>query len=127
MQESPDRVEEFKADVAAMKLRDPASQVDRVLFRVGVGGMAGGIAVTVFAYFFSHGTTNQLQQRDAIIIAIIGLAVAVCGAACFVRASLGSFLRFWLARVCYEQAAQGDRIVDALSGSPPSTSRTGGA
>jgi hypothetical protein len=114
MHESPGRVEEFRAEIAAMKLRDPAASTDRILFRVGVTGMVVGVALGVFAYFFSHGTTNPLQQRDAIVIALIGLSVAGCGAALFLRASLGSFLRFWMARVCHEQAAQADRVVGAL-------------
>jgi uncharacterized membrane protein YidH (DUF202 family) len=119
MHESPDRVEEFRAEIEAMKLRDPSAAADRTFLRVGIAGMVGGIALGVFAYFFSHGTTNALQQRDAIVIALIGLSVAACGAALFLRASLGTFLRFWMARVCHEQAAQADRVVSALGTEQP--------
>jgi hypothetical protein len=116
MHESPSRVEEFKADVAAMRLRDPASSRDRLMVRVGAAGLAAGIVVAVVAYSMSHGTTNPLQQRDALVIAVIGLAITVAGAALFVRGSLAGFLRFWLARLCYEQAAQTDRVVAAVTG-----------
>jgi hypothetical protein len=60
----------------------------------------------------SHGTSNPLSQTDAMIIALIGIAVTVLGAALFLRGSLAAFFRFWLARLIYEQKAQTDRIVD---------------
>ena len=116
MHESPSRVEEFKAEVAAMRLPDPSTARDRLLLRLGAVGLVAGIAVTVIAYAISHGTTNPLQQRDALVVAVIGLAITIAGACLFLRGSLAGFLRFWLARVCYEQAAQADRIVAAVTG-----------
>lgn len=111
MNENTARIEQFKAEVAEMRLRDPATALDRLFLRLGFVGMIGGIALGVAAYFLSHNTTNPLQQRDAIVLALIGLSVAVVGAALFVKAALAGFLRFWLARLCYEQQAQADRIV----------------
>ena len=105
------RVEEFKAEIADMKLRDPASGRDRQLLMLGVVLLIAGVVVTVIAYFMSHGTTNDLTQRDAIIVALAGVAVTIAGGALFLRYSLATFLRFWLARLIYEQQAQTDRIV----------------
>ncbi len=45
----------------------------------------------------------DVDQLDAIVIAILGLGITIIGAALFVRSSLTQFLRFWLARVLYEQ------------------------
>jgi NhaP-type Na+/H+ or K+/H+ antiporter len=118
MNQSTDRIEQFKADVADMRLRDPATGRDRLLLRLGVAGMAGGVVLAVVAYFLSHGTTNALQQRDALVQAVIGLTLVVAGAALFVKASLATFLRFWMARLCYEQQAQTDRILGVSA--PPS-------
>jgi hypothetical protein len=39
------------------------------------------------------------------------VACTVAGGALFLRYSLATFLRFWLARLIYEQQAQTDRIV----------------
>jgi hypothetical protein len=64
----------------------------------------------------SHGTENALQQRDAIVLALIGVACSVSGGALFVRYALAGFMRFWLARLCWEQQAQTDRVVAALDG-----------
>jgi hypothetical protein len=94
-----------------MRLRDPATGRDRLLLRLGAAGMVAGVALAVVAYFLSHGTTNALQQRDAIVQALIGLTLVVAGAALFVKASLATFLRFWMARLCYEQQAQTDRLL----------------
>jgi hypothetical protein len=111
MNQNTDRIEQFKAEVADMRLRDPATGRDRLLLRLGAAGMAAGVALAVVAYFLSHGTTNALQQRDAMVQALIGLTLVVAGAALFVKASLATFLRFWMARLCYEQQAQTDRLL----------------
>ena len=115
MIEHPERVDQFKQDIAAMQVRDPAAARDRLFTRGGLTLMIIGVIVTIAGYAQSHGTTNPLGQRDAIIIALIGVAVSVIGSALFLRGSLAGFLRFWLARLIYEQKAQTDRVVDQLN------------
>ena len=112
------RVEQFKAEVADMRLRDPATGLDRLLLRLGVLGMAGGPILALVGYFLSHSATGPLQQRDAIVQAILGLAITVAGAALYVKASLAGFLRFWMARLVYEQQAQADRLAKSVKGGP---------
>jgi hypothetical protein len=112
MIEQPARVEQFKQDIAAMQVRDPATGRDRLALRGGFALMVIGVIVTIAGYVQSHGTTNPLGQRDAIIVALIGVAVTVAGAALFLRGSITMFLRFWLARLIYEQRAQTDRIIE---------------
>jgi hypothetical protein len=112
MIESPDRVEQFKSEIAEMKLRDPAAGRDRIWLGVGIALMAIGIVLAVVAYVMSHETTNVLQQNDANTLAIGGAIAAIVGAALFLRYSIASFLRFWLARLIYEQKAQTDRLLD---------------
>jgi hypothetical protein len=112
MIEHPERVEQFKRDIAEMQVKDPAAGRDRLATRGGMTLMIIGIIVAIVGYVQSHNTSNALSQRDAIVIALIGLSVTVAGAAFFIRGSLGSFFRFWLARLVYEQRAQTDRIID---------------
>jgi hypothetical protein len=112
------RVEQFKAEVADMRLRDPATGLDRLLLRLGVLGMIGGPVLALVGDFLSHSATGPLQQRDAIVQAILGLAIAVVGAALYVKAALAGFLRFWMARFVYEQQAQADRLAKAVKGGP---------
>jgi hypothetical protein len=122
MIESHQRVEEFRQEIAEMRLRDPATSRDRNLLRLGVFLMALGVVLGVVGYLGSHNasalynTAGPAEQRDSMIVAIIGLTLSVVGSALFLRYSLAQFLRFWLARFIYEQQAQTDRIVGA--GSP---------
>jgi hypothetical protein len=108
------RVGQFKAEVADMRLRDPATGLDRLLLRLGVLAMVAGPVVALVAYFLSHSATGSLQQNDAIVQAILGLAITIVGAALYVKAALAGFLRFWMARLSYEQQAQGDRVAAAV-------------
>lgn len=119
MIESTDRVAEFKAEVADMRLADPALARDRTLLKLAVTLLVLGPALGVVGYLMSHGTTNALQQRDGIVVALIGVSSSVVGGALYVRYSVAGFLRFWLARLSYEQKAQTDRVVDALASSKP--------
>ena len=112
--ERSERVEQFKTEIAEMGIKDPAVARDRLLLRASVALLALGPVLGIIAYFMSHGTENPLQQRDAIVVALIGVSLSVSGGALFVRYALASFMRFWLARLCWEQQAQTDRVVNAL-------------
>ena len=65
--------------------------------------MVGGLVVGLLGYAPWRSSVDQTDQLDAIVIAVLGLGITIIGAALFVRASLTQFLRFWLARVLYEQ------------------------
>ena len=41
--------------------------------------------------------------------------MAVVGGALFVKGAVAGFLRFWMARLCYEQQAQADRMAASLA------------
>jgi hypothetical protein len=115
------RLDQFKADIADMKIRDPAVGRESLLLWVGIAGLVVGIAVTVIAYFLSKNSNSPLDQADDHIVALIGVAVTVAGAAVFIRYSVAAFLRFWLARLIYEQRVQTDRLVTSREESVRST------
>ena len=119
------RVDEFRADIAAMHLKDPALGRESFLLRAGAVAMVAGVAVAVSAYFLSHSTSNPLSQRDAIVMALAGVAVTVLGGTLWLRYSLAAFLRFWLARLIFEQRAQTDRMLDRRSTDQVSKDVTG--
>ena len=102
------RVEQFRADIAEMRIKDPSPSRDAWLLRLGLALMVAGIALGVVAFALSHGTRIDYKQRDDIDLALTGVAVAVSGAALFLRYSLTHFLRFWLARLIYEQRGKTD-------------------
>ena len=111
MIESSERVEQFKTEIAEMRIKDPATARDAQLLRIGVVLMVVGVGLTIVGYLLSHNTTNALSQNDDQLIGMIGIAVAVVGSATFLRYSYAQFQRFWLARLIYEQRAQTDRIL----------------
>ncbi len=122
MQGQPDRIEQFKADIADLKITDPSTTRDQLSVRLGVAGMVIGIALGVYAYTLSYGADSANpapQQRDAIVLALIGVAVAASGAALYLKGALAGFLRFWLVRDLHERRAQTDRLLGALGGDQP--------
>ncbi len=114
------RVEQFRSDIAGMHLKDPVAGREANLLRLGVLLMVGGVALTVIAYSASHSTRLDLDQRDDIVAALIGVALTVAGAALFIRYSIAQFFRFWLARLIFEQRASTDRLLDVRAAGPAS-------
>ena len=107
---SADRVEQFKQEMESLDVRDPSQGRDRLWLRVSIGLMVVGLIVAIAAYPLAA-TGNDLEQGQAIVQAIAGLSAAVVGGALFLRYSFGNFLRFWLARLSYEQQQNADRII----------------
>lgn len=107
---SEDRVEQFKQEMESMQVRDPSQGRDRLWLRVSIALMVAGLIVAIAAYPLAA-TGNDLEQGQAIVQAIAGLSAAVVGGAVFLRYSFGNFLRFWLARLSYEQQQNADRII----------------
>ena len=106
MQGQPDRIEQFKADIAALKIADPSAHRDQMAIRLGLVAMGAGLVLPVVAYSLSHGTTNDLAQRDALVLALLGVALAVVGGTLYLKGALAAFLRFWLVRDLHERRAQ---------------------
>ena len=98
-----DREAAFRADVAAMRVRGGTVARERAFARLGATLLVGGVVIGIAAYAQSHGTTNALSQRDAIVLALIGVSVSVLGLALFLRYSLGALLRLWLARLVLDR------------------------
>jgi hypothetical protein len=108
--ENSNRVEQFRAEIAAMHLKDPASGRETALLRLGVLLMVGGVVLTLVSYFASHSTKLALDQGDDTILALVGVGLTISGSALFLRYSLANFFRFWLARLIFEQRAATDRL-----------------
>lgn len=118
-----ERFDRFQTQITGMPMKDEKPSRERLLLSLGTFLMVAGVAIGVGAYAISHGTTNPLQQRDAIVIALIGLTLAVAGAATFVRFGLTQFLRLWLARLIFEQQTQRAHDTNATTWADTTTSR----
>jgi hypothetical protein len=62
----------------------------------------------------SHSTSDALVQRDALVIALAGVALSIVGAALFLRYSLTGVLRYWMARQSYDLALLAERLPGAV-------------
>ncbi|WP_092802811.1 hypothetical protein [Rhodococcus globerulus] len=98
------RAERFSRELADLKIPDPSAGRSSLWLRLGIALMVLGPALGVGAYLLSHNTSDPLVQRDAIIVAVIGIVVGINGAAIFLRYSLTNFLRFWMARQSHDLA-----------------------
>ena len=57
------------------------------------------------------GLETALQPSN-ILICLLGVTLAVVGGALWLKATLAGFLRYWMARLVYEQGAQTDQAAD---------------
>ena len=110
MSQAQDRTEQFKAEIAEMKLKTGRTNVENVLEMLGVVLMVAGIAIALGAYKASLNVTatpgsnvDVLDSNSYLPLAVAGLAISVTGGFVFLRYSLAKFLRFWLLRQIHEQ------------------------
>jgi len=125
MIETPDRSDgQIGADALAADLRRRIADVpvpERLAAseaRLRTAGLilpVVGLALIGVAWFQASGTAFVSEQIPYLISgALFGLGVVVIGAGLYVRFSLASLLRFWLARLNAEHQTQTDRVVEAL-------------
>lgn len=88
-----DRVDRLRSDLAADHVGERTGDSDSTRARVGGFLIAAGVLTAVIAYFLSHRTTDPLVQNDAIVVALIGMTVAIAGAALYVRHGIAAALR----------------------------------
>ena len=111
------RSEQFKTDIAEMRLKTGRANAERLLEVCGAVLMVGGIALALGAYIASLNVSatpgsnvDVLDSNSYTPLAISGLAISVTGGFLFLRYSLARFLRFWLLRQVYEQRAAIDEV-----------------
>lgn len=113
-----DRIEQLRRDAAELKVGKGAGR-DGLYQAAGAVAMAAGAAVAFLAYQLSLGKDDSRDIQSLQILALSMLALAIAGAAVFVRYSLARFLRFWLLRQLYEGQAHIDQVVAALGAGRP--------
>jgi hypothetical protein len=108
-----DRIERLKSDAAELNVGKGAAR-DGLYQVVGAVAMGVGVVVAFAAYQMSLGKDDQRDIQSLQILALAMLALAVVGAAVFLRYSMARFLRFWLLRQLYEGQSHIDQVVAAL-------------
>lgn len=110
-----DRVQQFEAEVASMKLRGSSRDVEKWLQILAAVGLVGGLVLVLVGAFQVPSTSDGADQRAMLATSTyVGLAVVVVGAALFVRVSVGRLLRYWLVRIVHEQRTETDRLIEAI-------------
>lgn len=112
-----DRIERLKSDAAELNVGKGAAR-DGIYQTLGAVAMGAGVVVAFVAYQLSLGKDDQRDIQSLQILALAMLALAVVGAAVFLRYSMARFLRFWLLRQLYEGQSHIDQVVAALQPSP---------
>lgn len=117
MNESPERIEQFKEEIAAMNIRAPQAENERWLLIGGVVLMALGMIFIIGGYWGASGSATVVDSISFLISGgVLGLGLIVVGAALFLRYSMTRYLRYWLVRMIYEDQANTDRTVGAIQG-----------
>jgi uncharacterized membrane protein len=111
-----DKVEEFKAAVADLKLRSGRQRSDLVKEIIGAVLMVGGFVAGLIIYESSLSQGSALNLASEQILALTMLGLVVIGAALFVSGTLARFLRVWMLRQLYEGQAHVDHLVESMKG-----------
>jgi hypothetical protein len=118
----PERMNQFKADVEAMKLKTGRAPREAALQAVSAAMMVVGIVVGIIGYNASLNTDisakGQLDASSYLTLAVVGLAVTVAGTGMFIRYSLAKFLRIWLLRQSYETQSAIERLAPTTAAGP---------
>jgi hypothetical protein len=122
---SDNRIEQFKQEVADLKVKTSGGSSESTSGIVGLVLMVVSVILGVGSYIQStnesvgKGTTNeillaQMNQNQEIILAGLAIVLALIGAALFLRVALVKFWRFWMLRNLYENQAHLDELVKSL-------------
>ena len=115
MNEQPERVEEFRAEIASMRTSGTSAKGEQLLLVAGILGLVAGLALAVVGGIQTSNNTIAANQRAFMATGtFLGIALMIAGAVLFLRYSLARYLRFWLIRLIHEDRANTDRIVEAI-------------
>jgi hypothetical protein len=124
LNDSPRR-RELSDELAGMKLKSGSAEPERRLLAAGIIIGVVGIVLAISGWISSNNTNNTLNQNTDVSMGIAGLTLAFVGGLIWLRHSLTRYTRYFLARMIFEDRAQTDRIIDAISGGPALTQAVG--
>ncbi len=123
------RVAEFREEMGRIGLKGTGAAAERWMLAGGTVMVVAGVALGIMGAVqtINAGDSPADQRAFTASGVLLGILLAVAGAALFVRFSIARFMRFWLLRLVYENRAETDRIIDAIergSGLEPTTDVT---
>jgi hypothetical protein len=112
-----ERVGRLRSGLSDLDQSVPVVARERYLRWLGAVLMVTGPVWIAVEYFVSHSTRSPLQQGDATIGSLWGLALLILGVALFLRYSGGRLWRYGIARMTYDQDILSERVVAAVANS----------
>jgi hypothetical protein len=109
-----ERRDQFKADVAQMKLKTGTSRFDTLMMGVGGVAMLVGVVAAFLLYETSLSASDPRNIASKEVAAVAFLAVTVIGAALFLTGAIARVLRVWLLRQLFEAQAHVDQLSAAV-------------
>ena len=111
----PDRIARFRSDIDDLRIAGSGAGEQRLLL-LGAVLMVIGVVLGIFGAVMVGTSGGSAADQRAYMAqgSLLGLTLAVVGAALFVRYSTARFLRFWLIRSTYEGRANADRVVASI-------------
>ena len=110
-----DRMEQFTNDIAAMQVKTSGNAAaERAASTFGIVLMVAAIVISVGSFVKAGSQDNALDQNELIVLGFACIAMAVIGAALWIRTALVRFWRFWMLRSLYEGQAHLDEVVKAI-------------
>lgn len=113
---SSPRLEEFRTEVENLGVTGGAANPERNGMRLGVVMFIAAVIIEIIAYTSATSASDVRDQNELIILALLGIVVALGAVGLFVRFALTRWFRYWLVRLVYEDRASTDRIVAAIDG-----------
>ena len=108
------RVDQFKSEVAELKLKTGNATRERVYGVLGLVVMLVGVGGAFFCYVSSRNLSDARDIQSTLILAVGFVALTLLGLGIFLRFAIANFLRMWLLRQLYEGQANTERMVQAL-------------
>lgn len=94
---------QFEEEIARLRASNNAGPADRRMAVAGVVAAVVGIVIVLIAYRQTMNYSDQRDQMESLVLALLGIALVVLGSVVYLRNSLTRFMRFWLLRTIYEQ------------------------
>lgn len=110
----PPRLAEFQREVDQLKLTGGRANPERTATLAAMVLFIVALIIAIVAYSKSNTAEDPREQTDSVVLALVGVVVALGAVGLYVRNAMTRWFRYWLVRLIYEDRAQTDRIVDAI-------------
>ena len=108
---SDDRIDQFKADLADLKVKSGGGTAERMAGRVGIVMMVAAVIVGIGSYVQSTHAAEALDQNELIVLGFACVAFAIVGSTLFLWTRLVAFWRVWMLRQIYEHQSHIEQLV----------------